>query len=875
MSKTPENSHAHVKALHEALDRVFDMVYSTMEAKPASEQTAVPVEITSEQAYENHKKASKLALSCLEVRDCVEKVARNSFFPGPKGLETALARLVTIYDRLDNIDDSRAYFDQLKTLVDPKTSALFLAEAVNVLIMGYLDHDRLEEAVEVYREHLYLDLYLEAASGLVRAAFYLVSKFVIVEDMDKARDIYETMERFGGGASQLTLVSPKESNASNLSTAPSLDADSLTHSPERPRLTLIASATPTGSASLSGGEPHPLADIGDYDDIGVVRAQAAVNVISGYAMTGQAEKALEVYGAMPAPVDSEEYVSLRSMAAVNLICVYIHDHRWNEAMAIFKEMEDLGRLGDNSVFIGKAVVEIIGFTDKAHLSQAEALYESLASRGSGPDFDLERIRAAGNLIYVCGEFGKLAKARAIFDTLVEFGNSEPILAVRAKATVNLMSDYCAARKIKEAETLYASMDLLGDNQALAESRAEAAHNLMTGYFRAKRYSDAIQTFYSRAKLGDLSRVVFVRARAAFCLVTEFLQEGQMSTALKIYAGFNSFPLSRPVLVEWAKAMVNLVHFCGDNGRRDQARDYFNTLLGVVNEFIKNGGDIETDPLRHPELSSHNEDVSDSPFGGAGAYMDVISRHSDSENPEENLHPIDLLGKAAFNLVYDYTDAGALKQAEEVYRTMLTLNSRPEVTQDAAQAGVHLLTKAWLSGRVKMSVGIYKSFSKLPVNDKIDSYRARAVLSLMNLSHGTKNLDLLEDLYSDIKKLSPPEKYGYLLARASQSLVQSLGLAKRIDEAKLIYEAISTLGNEPRIVECRAKAAVSLMYAYEAQGYVEEALNLYFNLSKMGESPKLIRNRLKAAKRLIKCLKKSGRYNEASMIEKEYQEFMPY
>ena len=789
-----------------------------------------------------HLKRSKLALVLLEIRNRSERLlGRIEGGRAPHDLNLLLTRLMSALSYLDRVDDCRLFYDSVAKAVSPEGSAWFLAEAATTMVNAYLSQNRQKEAVDFYLGSLHLNRYEEAAIGLVRAAFYLVSRLVMDEKMEIAREIYDTMERFGGGRTNLTLVDPSNTLEAPISASkPPLPAASR----QAPNLTLVQS--PASFVQSEGGGPCDDDEGNDY--IGIVRAQAAVNVISGYAMTGQIDKAQEVFRAMPDPDDVDEYVNLRSMASVNLVCAYIRNRRWDRAMGVLDEIRELGRLSDNAIYQAKAVVEIIGYTEEDKLEQAQRLYESLEGIGDDPEFNRERMRAAGNLVYAAGEYGRLELARRIYDTLVDFGDSRETLLVRAAATLNLMSDYCASYMIPEAEGLFMTLEGFENIPEIAESKAQAAFNLMCCHIRRGRYQMA-EDFYARIKTyGDEAPVVRMLAHATFGLVTEYLKIDQFEAALAAYAHFAKFDRTVVYMLEQAKAMYNLVQYCCDKGLRTLARDRYR-------EFY----DIYLGGLKYTEGDDKDKTQIESYFEVNGDVFGLIF-HDLEQTPREDRETelCEYLSDSASLLVSQFSQNMRYKEAGEVFETLMSLaKARPvkPVVSNALQASFEMVIYLMGDGHLKQAASVFDRYDEFPatpeVRDMIDEQRIQSGLHIIENS---SNLPKIKLLFDRLSEFADGGKYSHYLAQAALRYGELLCAEGDFIEARRVYERLTTFGETKRVHLCRLQLAILLLTRYLAVGDSDSAETLYATLKKIGRSKQLARLRDQASRLVDKIFK---------------------
>jgi pentatricopeptide repeat protein len=809
-----------------------------------------------------HRNRARMALAQVKVRDIVEAIASSEKARAiePANLAEALERLASIYDLLGLIDDSRTYFDAIRPLLKSQDSLWELGSVANMLVIGYIDCDRLDEGADLYLGMLSLGPSEELGHGMARAAFNLISRLAELERMDRAEEIFATMEMWGGKAS-LTLV--KEGGP---------DAPHGPPQPPRtkPALTLL---NRQGGEREPGPERQPPMDSDYDDDAGIIRAQAAVNIVSGYAVTGQPDKAYEIYRSMPELWDDdEEYVALKSMAAVNMIRVLIQVGRWNEAFHIFREMLLLNRLADTAVLVAKGAVELIGFADQKHIPEAEYAYAALANLGQGEEFLLERSRACGNLIYIYGDFKQLDKARELYDSMGKFGDSLDFLAVRAKATVNLMNDYCVAKMLPQAEELFEILNGFGDHDCLAPSKLQAAHNLMIGYFRANLFRKAESLYRSMAKFGNSQHISAFRARSAFGLLAYYVNANNLEKALEIYATFDELAVSEEALIEKGKALVNLVNFVGGLGLTTLARKHYLAFYDVATDFLRSTK--EDDAYDEPGAYELGQEGLEPPIGGfaevVGHYYKMDSE-IDQDYIDENLDLdlYSLLCKAAFNLILDYVKLDDFGQAEAMYQTMLNLDSlgNPNVAQDTAQAGCVIISEAITLGKWPITMRILENMKTLPDTQPVNHQKCLAAINILNYNIPRK-LSITRTVYEFLSETHPSGPDGFYLARAAQDMVIALVRDKQYQEALEIYNSMAKLGNYARIIEKRASAASFLMQAYESLGWLAEAKKIYNDLSGMGNKPKVAKHRLRAAKMLAKLMRKSGLIEAAAQLSDE-------
>ncbi|MDR0622406.1 MAG: hypothetical protein LBJ61_11105 [Deltaproteobacteria bacterium] len=642
---------------------------------------------------------------------------------------------------------------------------------------------------------------------------------------------------------------------------------------------------------LSGGEkparfsPELLDDESDYEDANLVRGQAAINLLSGYALTGQASKALDVYKTITEHDNVNEFVPIKSMAGLNLIRAFIQSRRWKEGAKYFREMLSLRKKADNSVLLAKAAVELIGFADKKNLAEAEEICSDLEGLSDEEDFILEHSRAVGNLIFIYGDFEELDKALALYESLDRFGDSLDILAVKAKSTVNLMSDYCVAKRPDLAEGLFQRLNDFGDHEVLAPSKVQGAHNLMAAYLKANEASRAEELFKGMARYGNGPGVGILRARAVFSLVSYYIHKKELEKTLEIYKLFDELGEAEDVFLEKGKALVNLVSFVGGLGLTTLAKTHFLEYheKAVVHlqkmrmpmdddydfdeDFFENNASLAK--LRNFPIGGFSEIVNhyvdfENDYYDIGLYNDTDFDTHDFE--EESISS--LLGKASFNLILDYTESGNFPEAEAIYMTMFDLDLvNRMVAHDIAQAGHLIISSAVPLGKWPLVMRVFESLDRLPKTQDINHQRCLVAIIILTYNNQRK-LQISKTIYDILMEIQPKGPFGGYISKAALDTVVGLINEKQYEEALVVYKSMGDLGRALKTLERRAQAATYLIKAYESLGWLTEAKKVYQSMSLLGMGAKVTKLRLKAAKTLANLMNHSGLKEAADQLHED-------
>jgi tetratricopeptide (TPR) repeat protein len=547
------------------------------------------------------------------------------------------------------------------------------------------------------------------------------------------------------------------------------------------------------------------------------------------------------------------------MASVNLVCAYIRNRRWDLAIGALEEIRELGRLGDNSIYQAKAVVEIIGYTEMDKLDQAQSLYESLDGLGDGPEFNLERMRAAGNLIYAAGEHGRLDLARRVYDTLGAFGDSEQTIMVKAAATINLMSDYGSASMIKEAEELFGILEGFDSIPELAASKAQGAFNLMCCYIRKRRFKLAEELYGRIRGFGDDPQVTRTLAHATFGLATEYLKIDHFEEAVKAYGYFNDHERSFVFLLEQVKAMYNLVQYCCDKGLRTMANEYYQEFYQLYSSALKIA-DSPEDDLSRTRIESYFE-VNGDVFG---------LMYQDSEPPKEDKETelCEYLSDAGALLVSQFAQNMRYKEASEVFATLKALCFKlpvKPVVSNALQASFELVIYLMGDGHAKRALKIFNEYDDFPKEAEVsEMVEEQRIQSGLHIIENTRSLARVRPLFERLIKADGASRYGHYLGQAALRYGELLCEARDYQEARKVYEQMASFGDTKRLHLCRLQLAVLLLDHYLLSGDRESAETLNATLKRVGRSRQVVKLRDQATRIVDKI------FNSTSVIRKKGQ-----
>ncbi|MDR2368223.1 MAG: hypothetical protein LBF58_08975 [Deltaproteobacteria bacterium] len=861
-------------ALINELDETLDVIYSLAGSLGLGITPAGDYKVKLEKEdSETHRKRAQLALAQVKVRDLVEAIGNSGEArrQEPVNLATTMGKLINVYSLMELIDESRTYFDILRPLIKANGSHWQVAACLNLIVIGYLDDGRYIHASSLYYEMLKLSNIDEMVHGLVRSAFNLISRFVMCQQLARAHKIYNTMRLYCPIKPDLSLVgSGRPGGGERAGWQKPLG------------LTLVRPAR--GGEGQRGPGPDEFGDALDYEDANLVRGQAAINLLSGYALTGQANKALEVYKTITEYDDPEEYVTIKSMAAVNLIRAYIQSHRWPDAFHYYKELIGLRKKSDNSILVAKAAVELIGFAGKKNLSDAEYICSSLEGLSQEESFTLERCRAVGNLIFIYGDFNEMEKAQRLYDSLDSFGDSLDILAVRAKSTVNLMSDYCSLKRLDMAEDLYGRLMTFGDHATLAPSKIQGAHNLMAGYLKSNQAKKAEELFENLAQYANTPNIAILKARALFSLLAYQIHKKDLEKTIRLYEVFDELGDTEDVLLERGKALVNMVTFIGGLGLTTLAKRHYLEFHDKAVTHMNNKKSMFDEDFDVDALFEDNEELarmSNYPIGGFSEY---IGQYIEFENDayqlgnsvdtdfEPNIVEVEsissLLAKASFNIILDFIEAGNFAQAETLYQTMFSLDlNNHAVALDVFQAGYLIVSTAAPVGRWPLTMRVFESFERLPKTQSLNHQRCLVAINILN-NNAQRKLHISKTVYDILMGIQPKGPFGDYIARAALDTIANLTQAARYNEALVVYKSMAELGKGMKVMEKRAQAAYCLMKAYESMGWLSEAKKLYQSMSALGDYPKVTKLRLKAAKALAGLMRSSGLKEAAEQLHED-------
>jgi pentatricopeptide repeat protein len=886
------------------LDQILDEIYQL-----AGE---LGTGITADGRYKNkvvnetseiHRKRAKMAMAQIKVRDLVEAISESEEARAqePLNLSVTMGRLVNIYNLMDQLDESRQYFDSLRTLIKLPGSFWQVAFCVNLIVIGYLDEGRTDDALAIYYEMIELRHHENMIHGLVRSAFNIISRLVMSEEIGLAHKVYNSMASYCFSKANLALVTkdpdPVDEDcaeivsanivSSNIVAVPDkvlegvpdkvLEGQASIQQPAipftQPILTLIQPQG-DGTKSQPSSQNRSLPDL-DYEEAGLIRAQAAINIIAAYAINRQANKALEIYKTITETDDIDDFVTVKSMAAVNLIRAFINAQRWNEAFHYYREMKLLGQQSDNALFLAKAAVELIGFADKKHLPEAEYIYNSLNGLSTDSEFILEYSRACGNLIFIYGDFNELDKARALFDSMDRFGNELNIIIVKAKSAVNLMSDYCSAQMHDEAEKLFDKLLNYGNDPELEPSKVHGLLNLLAGYLKSNLQSKAEALYMTSTRYEDTPAITYLRSKATFNMVAYFIHKNDLENCLRYYKYFNDLGETEEVFQERGKALINLVSFVGSLGLVTSARNHYMEYYEKAMNFVRKELDEEaTEELEDFELMEEF----DTPIGG---FSTLISQYVQFEEedaftgfdicePDENISSI--LGKSAFNLIIDYVESDKFKEAEDIYNTLLSLNlSNSTVASDVAQAALLIISAAAAMRRWKFALRVFSTLNQLPDTQNVNKQKCTAGNYILNYN-SMRSPSITKAVYDSLITLKPKALFGPQIARACLAMIICSVDEKQYETAFKIYTSMADLGKNVKVLERRAEAALYLMRVYETMGWLAEAKKLYQGLSNTGKTRKAIKFCLKAARSLARLMRNSGLVEAAAQLQAETDGF---
>jgi pentatricopeptide repeat protein len=846
-----------INDIDEMLEQIRELgsFLGLLDVQPPKEEVAVDPN--------THRRRARLARLLLDVRDNFEKLlAYGTDHGAPSGFDALLNNIVKVFSLLGKVDEARTFYSAGLKILKPEKSAWFLADSVTMLVGAYLEKDRLDEATKLYRQSLVLNCNEDAAIGLIRAAFDLISRMVLNSKVNQAQDIYKTMERFGGGGTGLALVPPLTSASSvGSESSVSTKASAAPVAPtgfKRPELTLVERPQTAERAVVVQNF-----EAGECDYMGIVRAQAAVNVISGFAMLGQVNKAIEVFESMPHLDDVEEDVNLRSMATVNLIYAYLHARKFPLAFELFRDLQRMGHLHDNYVYQATTVVEIIGNIDKQHLAQAKELYDSLEGLSDNPDFLIEKMRAAGNLVFAAGEAGMLDLSREIYDSLPSFGDSDEAHSVRASATVNLMTDYCLDSNVKEAEKLFAFFDDLNQTPEVIDSKVQAAFNLMCSYLRQGQIKLAEKLYRQMSTFGDTLSVATWLAHATFALISEYLKSNDFEKGFKAYAFFEKMELAESILQEQARAMFVMVHFCCEIGLRTKARTIYQDFFDKVEQFQSNA---ESDADR--PASANSETVSRLKMENSLDFdFDVfrmINQHDInyvSKDKEAELN--ELLAQAACLLiahnaqVYNFSTARELYKAAEKFAHLEQDRSVAVwILRASYEIVFYLVDYSQVSEAIRI-FDDYRSFRKSPMfGDLVD----RQILETGSfLIDSTPSISKVSHIYETMFSASSKDNPGFHVFKAARKYVRTLCRSGKVRQARDVHDNLTRhLSVGRRNDNFRVELAVIILEHYLKVGDSENAKSLIEDLDHItGKNRHYLRLRSKADKIYEKIVKKKS------------------
>ncbi|MDR1051856.1 MAG: hypothetical protein LBP95_12480 [Deltaproteobacteria bacterium] len=845
---------------------------------------------------------SRLHRSLRRVRDLVEAVLAlpEPSDATPPGLDYALHRLTDILCSLGQVDEAASYVGDLRRLLKSPDSVWELSHDYAALVQGHIERDEIDKACLAHGLLLDLTADDDMLQTLAYATFNLVNKLITASRMKEAQDIYEKMRALVAREPELSVVRqdarpPAPTEAAGEPGDDPPEGRPAPAPPERRPVLTLVEAGPAPGSKPAARPPVVVTDSCSRTDFSIFIAQISVNIISGYSSTNNSDKADAVFRRMPDPRGDPEYMILKIMAGTNLIQVYLQDNKWAKAHEVFKEVRELSLESDNNTFVAKGAVEMIGMARRKNLDDAEAIYASLAGLDNSEEFQRERSKACGNLVFVLGNYKQYQKAREHLDSMAEFGTSPRILKIRCKAIINLLSDFGANNMAAESEELYGVLSNLAavpymksDARPYVQaSLIRATHILMVTHINQKNFGRAQSLFERMLSLaGQDRRAQEVVSVSAFSLVTGYVSTHQIDRAMEIFRVFDRLPKTRLTMVEKGKSQVNLAYHIGNQGLMTMARKVFDNFVKEVVEFEKNPADADekdgglayvdaySDPAFLPgddddELYEFAEGQSEGPNDGYcdDPFLEIIEGLGGSYADDERNDLHGLLAKTAFNLVADYLDLGRFKEASSVYRTILEFKDRPGAVTDLIHTALRLISSASFYDKWGMVMDVFDTLGDLPDLPAANEEKCKAAVAILNYMPNKKLADVAK-LYDFIDGLNPRENFGVHLARAAMEMVQFLVKAKKYREAQEMYNKMADMGASLKTKERQAIAATYLMQGYASLGWLGEAKKLYESMPETRRNNKVAKYRLQAGKMLARMMKKSGLIESANELDEE-------
>ncbi|MDR2442243.1 MAG: hypothetical protein LBE31_01825 [Deltaproteobacteria bacterium] len=835
------NAYQAIKEIEDILNEV-SRVSQSIDNKLESDSQKEPVDKL-EVDHDFHRHKAKLALLMLEVRDRFEKLTNMcAGSQVPNGYGDLFSRLVLAFSRFSSVDESNHIFETGSPLLTIDQSAVFLAEAVGILVESYLDADRYDEAASLFSKWLPLSHHEESVFLMVQVAFELISRLAVVSKMSVAREIYDSMEGLGGGRADLVLVHLQEGISSKSSQT--AKAQRALAPITEPNLNLV---TKPSSPNRDKAIKNPKSFQED-DFVCVVRAQTAVNLISGYTIVDSIDEATEIFYSMPVPKAVEDYVNFRSMAAVNLISAHVRRFHWNEGKALFHELQRLGEMADNSIYQAIALVEITGYTEEDWFFEVVKLYESLEGLSDSSEFALQRMHAAGNLVFAAGEFDHIDLARQIYDTLPSFGDSDEAIMVFASATVNLLTDYCASAMVLNAEELFKDLQSFRQLPVVIEAEAQSCYNLMCLYIRLRNFKKAQQYYQLLGTYIQTPVISTWLAHATSGMTCELLKIDRLEEAINTYSNFDSILSSEQVLTEQASAMFIVVNYLCEAGLRTKASNFYRSFLEKYDSFRSNPPKVTSKEGSQSEEAAKFESYLEINGGVFGR----VYRHEVSKGPKKTVDSInDSITQAACLLSVYFGQVMLFKEARAFYSSVQKFVHK-EQDRNAAiwalSASFELVANLLEAGKVSEAIEIFDDYQSYRISPKFDNLVDRQIAETgIFIINNTWNLSKIKYIFEAMLANRTQINHSSLLCKASRKYIHLLQQADKLRQAREVYDKVSgAIGLTRRNNTWRVEMALLLLGAYQKVGDLENAKSLMKTLQNVGQNRYILKLRDKAA-----------------------------
>ncbi|MDR2140594.1 MAG: hypothetical protein LBR11_02185 [Deltaproteobacteria bacterium] len=292
-----------------------------------------------------------------------------------------------------------------------------------------------------------------------------------------------------------------------------------------------------------------LSQLGQNSMIGLLRAEAAVELIQGAVKAGRWRVAEKVFESMTDGPGSVEFLAERVRAAIILINEVTRswpggDQSQADDMSD-REKLDLARyafvtldglaLGSELGDWARALVNLVSALESVGLTMdAQKAHESIALLGPSPEILGEWAKASFNRITMRIEAGRLEEALALLEELRGQGQLDPVRPCLAKAMVNVVSALGQAGWLTEAQNICEQAKALGPGGQMLVYQAKMLYNLILGYLKAGCLLEAAQLFGRFEPAPELREVCPHLVEAALELIIGLAEAGQLREARRIH-----------------------------------------------------------------------------------------------------------------------------------------------------------------------------------------------------------------------------------------------------------------------------------------------------------------------------------------------------